>query len=356
MESTEVAEYTLVDILNGVRTFINYLLSKWWLVLLFSCVGAGLGIVYFYIQKPKYEAACTFVLEEKQSGMAGLSGLASQFGIDIGGLSGGGSIFAGDNILDILKSKKVVTLVLLSKIENHGSDSLTLADLYLDFTGRKKKWEKDPQLAAINFKNANLSMSPVQDSVLNVIYKTIIKKNLSADRFNKKGTIIKVQVTAENDCFARLMAERLVDEASKMYLNIKTGTALVNINRMQRRSDSLLALLNNKSYVAAAVQPLDANPGITTARVPVEIASRDKTVIATLYTEVTKNLEASKMILAQQTPIIQVLDKPDLTLDDNKKGLFLIIIISLFFTNFIVISFLAILYYLKIIASAQTTE
>lgn len=355
MESNK-EEYTLADFLYDVKAFKIQLFGKWGLILLFSCVGAGLGIVYYSMQKPKYEAACTFVLEEKQSGVGGLSGLASQFGIDIGGLSGGGSIFAGDNILDILKSKRVVTQVLLSTIDNQGSESLTLVDFYLELTGRKKKWKKNPHLAAINFKNANLSMSPVQDSVLNIVFKAIIKENLIADRLNNKGTIIKVLVKAENDSFARLMAERLVDEASKMYLNIKTGTALANINRMQRRSDSLLALLNNKSYVAAAVQPLDANPGITTARVPVEIASRDKTVIATLYTEVTKNLEASKMILAQQTPIIQVLDKPDLTLNDNKKGLFSIIIKSLFLSNFIIIGFLAISFYLKKIATAQITR
>jgi uncharacterized protein involved in exopolysaccharide biosynthesis len=354
MESNK-EEYTLADILYAAKAFIRYLFGKWLLVLLFSCVGAGLGIVYYSMQKPKYEAACTFVLEEKQSGVGGLSGLASQFGIDIGGLSGGGSIFAGDNILDILKSKKVVTKVLLSTINNKGFDSLTLADFYLEFRGMKKEWEKDSQLASLNFNDAKTAMSKVQDSVLNHIYKTIIKNNLSAERINKKGTIIKVQVTSENDYFARLMAERLVDEASKMYMIIKTGTAQESINRMQRRSDSLLALLNNKSYVAAAAQPLDANPGIVTARVPVEIASRDKTVIGTLYTEVTKNLEASKMILAQQTPIIQVLDKPDLTLDDNKKGMFLIIILALFFSNFIVISILAITYFLKRITAAQTT-
>jgi hypothetical protein len=347
-------EYTLAEIINGVKGFIHFLLRKWWLLSLISCFGVGLGIVYYYKQKPKYEAACTFVLEEKQSGMGGLSGLASQFGIDIGGLTSGGSLFAGDNILDILRSKKVVTEVLLSKVNEQSKDGSTLADLYLAFTGTQNKWQENPRLVGTNFKIALTTLTPIQDSILNVIYKEIVKKKLIAERFNKKGTIIKVQVTAENDYFARLMAERLVDEASKMYLKIKTGTALENINRMQRRSDSLLALLNNKSYVAAAVQPLDANPGIVTARVPVEIASRDKLVISTLYTEITKNLEASKMLLAQQTPILQVLDKPDLTLNDNKEGLFFIIIKFLFISNFIFICLLAIHYYFKRMTAAQT--
>ena len=66
------------------------------------------------------------------------------------------------------------------------------------------------------------------------------------------------------------------------------------------------------------------------AIVPSEIANRDKTVIATLYAEVTKNLEISRELLSQQTPVIQVLDQPGELLPDNRKGLaFLVIIFSI---------------------------
>jgi uncharacterized protein involved in exopolysaccharide biosynthesis len=93
--------------------------------------------------------------------------------------------------------------------------------------------------------------------------------------------------------------------------------------------------LNNKSFAAAARQPLDINPGIRTAIVPVEIATRDKTVLATLYAEVTKNLEASKLLLSQQTPVIQLLDQPEHLLDDNKKGLLFLLIVFGFVTLFL---------------------
>jgi hypothetical protein len=123
------------------------------------------------------------------------------------------------------------------------------------------------------------------------------------------------------------MAERLVDEAGKLYLNIRVGTAQENIRQLQSRSDSLLLMLNSKSYSTAASQPLDVNPGMKTASVPAEIGVRDKTVLATLYAEVTKNLEASKMLLSQQTPVIQLLDSPGYLLVDKKKGLFLLLFV-----------------------------
>jgi hypothetical protein len=82
-----------------------------------------------------------------------------------------------------------------------------------------------------------------------------------------------------------------------------------------------LMLLNRKSFTAAASQPLDINPAMRTAVVVNEIATRDKTVLATLYSEVTKNLEASKLVLSQRTPVIQVLDRPTHLLVDKKKGM-----------------------------------
>jgi hypothetical protein len=337
--------YSFTDIVGGARAFLHHLSKKWWLFIIAAALGAAAGFLLFYIQKPKYEAECTFILEEKQGGMGGLGSIASQFGIDMGGMSGGGSLFAGDNILDILKSRKVVQKVLLTKTDT-AQATLTLADTYLDFSHLKKNWQNKPALAGVNFKNAS-SLSPVQDSVLNIIYNLLLKKHLSADRSSKKGTIIKVKVAASDMVFSKLLAERLVDEASKMYLNIKIGTAQRNIERMQFRSDSLLALLNRKSYTAASSQMLDANPGLKTALVPVEIATRDKSVIAALYTEVTKNLEASKMLLSQQTPVIQPLDLPGITLYDNKKGLLFFIIIGIFAFVAIVVTIIGLVHFMK---------
>ena len=321
--------YSLSDLLSFTRSFLFYSLKKWWLILSFVGVAVALSIVYYNRQKPKYQAICTFILEEKTPGGGGLAGLASQFGFDFSSVSGGGSIFTGDNILDILKSRNIIQKVLLTKTDRNGISGQTLADHFLEFSNWNKKWSGRPDLNNINFSgHLNKELSLSQDSVLNLIHKFLLKKSLSVDRVNKKGSIIKVQVTASNSIFAKIMAEKLVDEAAKLYMSVKTGTAQRNIDRMQRRSDSLLVLLNTKSYSAAASQMLDVNPGLKTANVPMEIVSRDKSVIAALYTEVTKNLEASKMLLSQQTPIIQILDRPELPLVDEKKSLPILIAIG----------------------------
>lgn len=346
--------YSVSNIVQITRSFLTFLVTKWWLFIIAIIVGIAVGFGIHAFQKPKYEAVCTFVLEEKSPSAGGLAGLASQFGLDIGGVSGGGSIFAGDNIMDILKSRKIVQKVLLSAV---GSDKgeIRLADYFLDYSGWRKKWKSQANFNDVNYKNIKSadSLNLLQDSVLNIIYDYLIKKSLYADRLNKKGTIIKVQIIESDPLFAKLMTDRLVEEAGKFYLDIKTGTSTANVNRMQRRADSLLMLLNNKSYSVAASQMLDINPGFKTATVATEIGTRDKTVIATLYAEVTKNLEASKLILSQQTPIIQILDKPAWPLVDKSKTLMKLCLIAVFTTLLIVVSILGIQFIIVVSAKSD---
>jgi hypothetical protein len=321
--------YSLGDLLSLTQAFLFYSLKRWWLIIAFVSAAVVVAIVYHNRQKPKYEAVCTFILEEKSPGGGGLAGLASQFGFDFSSVSGGGSIFTGDNIFDILKSRNIIQKVLLTKIDSNSKSGQTLADLFLDFNNWRKRWSGKSDLENINFTgDFGTGLSLKQDSVLSLIHKYLLDKSLTVDRVNKKGSIIKVQVNASNSIFSKMMTERLVEEAAKLYMSVKTGTAQLNIDRMQRRSDSLLQLLNAKSYTAAASQMLDVNPGLKTASVPTEIVSRDKSVIAALYTEVTKNLEASKMLLSQQTPVIQILDRPQLPLIDEKKDLTILIVIG----------------------------
>ncbi|MBO9681392.1 MAG: hypothetical protein J7502_01755 [Flavisolibacter sp.] len=334
--------YSLAEIIIQIKSLYRYLLKRWWVLLLAVLAGVALGTWYYYRQKPKYKAEITFILEEKSPSGSGLAGLASQFGFNVGSISGG-SMFSGDNILNILTSKKIVEQVLLSPVDS----STTLADFYLQFTGIKSSWKKKPEFANFKFYGIIGQISPVQDSILNDIYAAIVKKNLEAGKVGKQSTIISVKTVAANRVFARLLVERLVEAASKLYLDVKTNNAQANIDDLQRRSDSLLVLLNRKSYTAAVSQPLDFNPGIRSAIVPTEIETRDKTVLAALYGEVTKSLEMSKLMLAQQTPVIQILDRPSILLNDNRKGLTFLIVAFSFVTGLLGLVLLALLYFLS---------
>ena len=297
----------------------------WWnmrkLIVLALLLVNGVAALYSFLQKQQYEAEVSFILEEKSAGGGGsLSGLASQFGIDLGGLGAGGSIFSGDNILDILRSRHIVEKVLLSKLDSSkGLSSETLADLYLPQLRKK--------VPAVSYNNVVYPkpMTRLQDSVLYFIFDQIVQKNLVVDRVNKKGSIIKATVVTQSETFSKIFSDRLVHETIQLYVDQKTSLSNRNIARLEKRADSLLRILNNKSYQSASLQILDANTAFRSTAVPVELSQREKTISFALYSEVVKNLEASRMSLASQTPIINMLDTAKYPLLNRKKSIVLIL-------------------------------
>ncbi|TAG31667.1 MAG: hypothetical protein EAZ35_03175 [Sphingobacteriia bacterium] len=322
------------DLMDGVLDFFKYLLQKIRLALLLIILGLGFSLGFYLMQQPKYAGKVSFILEEKSGGMGGgISGLASQFGFDIGGLTGSAGLFAGDNILDILKSRTIIEKVLLSRVDSATNlKSATLADSYLLWSGLHEKWKKNTALSTCNFTHtiAGKANTRLQDSVLLVIYQQLTKKYVTAERLNKKGSIIEVVTTSPNEIFSKLFTERLVLETMRMYVDLKTSVAAKNIRRMEQRSDSLMQLLNTKSYKSANLQVLDANIAFKSSAVPVELSQRDKSVTYALYTEVMKNLEASRMALAGQTPVINLLDNAKYPLEDQQIPLLKLIFIGVF--------------------------
>ncbi len=97
---------------------------------------------------------------------------------------------------------------------------------------------------------------------------------------------------------------------------------------LQKKADSLEQLLYQKSY--NSVRLFNSNNGLKNYTATEEISQKDKTVAFTLYSEVIKNLELTKMTQAQQTPIFQIVETPRYPLENKKIELPILLLMGLF--------------------------
>jgi hypothetical protein len=311
-------EISLKELVDKTKAIWNYLIKKWVLILVAGLLGAGIGFIYAWLQPVKYQSRLSFVVEESKAGVGGLASLAGQFGFDVGGVSGGG-VFAGDNILLFLKSESLCRETLLTNYDSAGNK--VLADTYAEVTEFKDAWKKEKKIGSINFARYKAGHLPrLEDSLIQVITKAILKNDLDVAKPDKKATFIEVKVDMCDELLSKYFGERLVKIATDHYVESKIKLKALNVDKLQHRADSLAFLLNNRTYSAAETQQglVDANPGLRTAPVVAEITSRDKTMIATIYAEVVKNLEISKVALSQETPTIQMVDQSTLPLKKEK--------------------------------------
>lgn len=313
-------EMSLKELILKLKDWSKFLLSKWLIIGLFGLLGAGIGLLLAFFSKPEYVAKLTFVVEESSSNPLGsYAGLASQFGLDLSG--GGSDIFSGENVLEFLKTRLMIEKTLLSPIQHNGK-TISLADLYIDIYDIRKSFDRKPELKGIHLP-AGLkreSFTVVQDSILNTIYESISKNSLNVNKPDKKLSFVEVKVSTLNEEFSKVFTERLVKEAINFYLSTKTQRSKNNVDKLQSRADSLEILLNKKTYSAAVTQDFNINPSRRVATVSSELVNRDKMVLQTMYAEVVKNLELSRITMTQETPIIQLVDVPILPLKKEKLG------------------------------------
>jgi len=312
-------EISLKELILKLRDWGRYFVRRWVWLLAGALLFGTLGFIYAGTKAKQYVADLTFVVEEgKSSPLGAYAGLANQFGIDLGS-TGGSGVFSGDNIMAFLKSQLITETVLLTDTVWEGK-RMTLADLYISTNHINKGWDKIPRLAGFSFPihSPRNSLNRLEDSVMMALYDRIVLSNLKVLKPDKKLDFISVETISPNEVFSKLFAERLVDEATKFYIDTRTQRTQETVDKLQKESDSVLYALNKTTYSAAAGQDLNLNPAKHIATVDQEFATRDKTILSIMYEEVKKNLEMSKMNLEQETPIIQVIDSPRFPLKISK--------------------------------------
>lgn len=325
--SIDTEEISLKELIQKIGEWWSYLKLQWLKIALVGFIGGCIGFVYAWLLPVTYTAKMTFVVEDGKSsggGLAGLASLAGQFGVDVGGSSGSG-LLSGDNILLYFKSESLAREVLLSLYKDGSKE--TVADVYAETQKLKEDWKKNEKIGQINFplRTENTVYTRLQDSLIQVMTAVINKESFNVAKTDKKAGFIEVSATMRNEELAKLYCEQIVKRAVERYVITKTKRQKATVDNLQARVDSIAGLLGRKTASGAALQTssttMDINPLYRTGTaVAVETTLRDKTMLATIFVEVTKNLEMAKFTLSQETPVIQVVDNPFFPLKKNKTS------------------------------------
>jgi hypothetical protein len=325
--------FSFASWLNGWIVKIKKVIStNFKLVLIVVLIGAALGLAYSIFKPVRYNAEITFSVEDSKSIGGGLlSSLGGSIGMDIGSLTGAGNgVLSGDNVLSLLKSKSMMAECLktpypignntgAAKDSNKQSaiSNYTIADRYADVYGLREKWAGNKKIGrAIYFGQPDQNLR-LQDSLLKLIIKRIEEKELSVVKPDKKLSFFNIAINTKDELMSLMITKGIIKIATDFYVNAKVGRLKSNIQRLEKRTDSISNLLNQQTYSATedARLLLNVNPADINAPVYSEISQRDKMVLTTIYAELMKNLEVSKAALIQETPTVQIVDQTGFPLE-----------------------------------------
>lgn len=336
-------EISFKQFIFKIKEWVAFLFSKWKIIILIGLIGSILGFTYAKRSKITYKAVLSFAMEDDKSGggLGSALGLASSLGITSGG---GGGIFTANNLTQLMKSRLVVEKALLKPIFINGKKS-TLAEYYIEINNIRKSWNDKPALKNITFllSRDSIRYTRQQDSLLKNIYSALAsKQNLLIDQKDKKFTIFNIEVTNENELFAKLFCESLANETSNFYVQTINKKFRLNVEILQKQVDSVkLELKNSINGIAAETDNIyNLNPAFNKKTAVSKNKQVDMQTNSAILTNLVVQLELAKINLRKETPLIQEIDHPTLPLEKEKLSKLNYMILGSFLGGFLSIIFL----------------
>jgi uncharacterized protein involved in exopolysaccharide biosynthesis len=258
--------------------------------------------------------------------------------LDLGG-SGGGA-FSGANLTELFKSRSMVEQTLMQPVLA-GTDTISLAELYIRTQEWRDKWQEKPKLKAIQFPplTKRKYFTREHDSIIGKMYEDLSKTSLTVAQKDKKISIISIDVKSENEAFAKAFSETLAKQVSDFYVDTKSKKARLNMAILQKQTDSIRAELNGAitGVAVANDNTFMLNPALNVNRAPSAKRQVDVQANTAILTELVKQTELAKVTLRKETPLIQVIDRPILPLPVDKFGKAKGLLLGGFITGFICI-------------------
>ena len=330
-----------------MRAWLHYLLSKWKVLLIALVLGAIVGIAYSLFTPVKYVAKTTFVLDEdSQNGnsLGALAGLSSA----LGGGSGDGSLFSGDNIMWLYTSDRMLGATLLDTVVDTSGKKIILINWLLQVDEKlndidKKLKEQNPKYQG--FPNRLLSrqeLSRSQGQMLNSAISIIKNNYLQTSTENNTVGIVGVTFTSTDEAFSLAFVQKIVALVNDFYINTKTQKEQEQVAVLQKKVDEFNNSMGQSMHQAAnAADAVPyANPMLHSLDVQPKRKMVDVQVNSAIYTTMVQQLEMAKVALAKETPLIQVVDAPKLPLRASHWSYAKSILIFTFLIAFLTTGFL----------------
>ena len=308
-------EITLTDIWIKLQQWWAYLVKRKFWILAIALLGSIGGYLKVKTADPVYSATLTFSLEQGGKDGSNLAGLASQFGFSMGG--DGGGMFSGENLLTLMKSRRMVEDVLLTPVLI-GGDSILLVNQYVQsWPELKESWDS----AGLYPLDAKTCCNNAQDSAMGEIYAMVSEKALALSKEDEALSFVTISFSGHDEALTGAFVEQLTAQATEFYVESKTTNTRANIEKLERRVDSVTTEL--ESAMVGAANSIDANQFTVQSASKVSSAQKQMkvTMLTTLYGELVKNLELSKTMAAREEPLITIIDRPHYPLRVRESGL-----------------------------------
>lgn len=318
-------------------------INKWWVFLIVGMLGATAGYIYAINQKPVYQSYLSFALDGggSEGGMSGAMGLAAQFGVSIGG--GTQDVFSGDNILQIMQSRRLIEDALLS-VDTFNNKPSTLIEYFLQHIDKSKKDIPDVHFYPGQPRD---SFTYTQDSVLYITFLDFKKDHIIARRPNKNLNIYELMVSSHDEKFSKVFTDYLIGKTNLFYTDIRSKKAKETLEILEKALPKVKGKLDATIAKKASNLDADLNTAFADAQVPILKDQINTQVYGTAYSELYKNLEMARFQYLKSIPLMQIIDPANYPMKKIKHSKLITAVVFAVIVTFLLLVIFTIINYFK---------
>lgn len=310
MEGNYSDEVTLDDVLRSVQWFFRSAFRRWYIFVVAFVVIGGYMFYSAMTEPVTFDAKITVMREEEDpNAVSGVSSIIGQFGF------GRRSSFNLDRLLELSKSRKIVTAMLFDSAMVNGTDDF-LANHLIEVYELDQRWvEVNPDFDGFRFIHSKVdSFTILELSGLKRVHKFVVgnesRDGITTANYSELSSIVSLTASTINEQLSIQVINILFDKLAAYYINNATKKQLRTYRVVKKKADSIGAELLERETEYAQFRDANQNLYSNLARLKEQRLFRDITRLNVVYSEALKNLEIADFTLKNATPVITELDRP----------------------------------------------
>jgi hypothetical protein len=344
-EYYEEDEITLKELILKLQEFWKEIWKNKFLVIAVSGLFAIIMLAKAWVAPVTYPAKLTFMVNEDEGGggMGGVASVLGQFGFG-GGSSGQYNL---DKLLELSRSRKIISMVLFEKIAMDGKQDY-IANHIIDLYDFHENWEEDTTgLHGYYFIHDDTdAFARFENSALKSVYAKVVGnaeskiEGIVGSGYEEDTGILHLFSNSLSEELSIAITKILYEKLSKFYIEKTIAKQEQTYQIFKLKVDSIQAVLNSAQYNLLKFD--DTNRMLTLQQYSFKKLQLQQEVqkMIMAYGEVYKNLALSEFALKSKTPFITTIDEPIGPITGERESKIKAIVIGGFVGGFLIILFL----------------
>lgn len=311
------------ELKNKIAIYTSRIKKRWYMHLILALVVTAILLKIAIGTKAVYTVQATFLpAQSAESALSPISMILGSAGAD-----GGGT----DYFIPLMQSKTISEQVAEDSIQWQGKKRL-LADVILenepppgfmaDLTAKFVRWV----IKTLSPPPPGAGESNPRQNVIDGAYVLRLKTTIEASAEVETQGLIFLKYKDTNPSLSKIIVYRYIEVITSYYKKQKTEKSRINYEFYVHRTDSVKAVIDANLRKGAKIEDEEKFKIFVQDAIPTRQIEGQTELLKQIYGELITMREAALNDLMKETPVVQVLDKPEPPFDVSRPNYILNIV------------------------------